>query len=316
MVGLAARAPARDHARISCRTADRATGALRSRRQDHSRSDRQRSTRGGRVRRSQQFSEINAAWGPLAGDEVLAAVGSRLEDFAGKYFDPPGAPTTPVVGRLDSDHFIAIVPEAEGEEGLSADVVRLVRALSTPIAMSGHAIAVSARAAIVQLPAHARTVGSILALGFRLLNHAARIRPDGVAASEDRVAGGFSTLQLEHDLAAALPTEQLFLFLQPKIEIATGRVHGAEALARWRHPARGLIATPDFIEMAEKSGLIFELGLRVLRDACRIAKLPDIDRVADDCRERVGAAALASGFPEPIPGGRRSRRRCAATARD
>jgi len=143
--------------------------------------------------------------------------------------------------------------------------------------MSGHAIAVSARAAIVQLPAHARTLGPTLALGFRLLNHAARSRPDGVAASEDRAAGGFSTLQLEHDLAAALSTEQLFLFLQPKIEIATGRVHGAEALARWRHPARGLIATPDFIEMAEKSGLIFELGLRVLRDACRIAKLPDID---------------------------------------
>jgi diguanylate cyclase (GGDEF)-like protein len=221
------------------------------------------------------FSEINAAWGLQAGDDVLSAIEVRLAELVGETF-AASAPSVPVVGRLDADHFIAVLPEIESPEGLRGDIVRLVRTLPNPIAVSGHVIALSVRAAIVPVPTHGRTASAVLARGFRLLNGEARRQPDGVAVSEDRGAAGAEALQLERDLAAALGTDQLFLFLQPKVEIATSRVHGAEALVRWRHPGRGLIPTPAFIEMAERSGLIFDLGLRILRDACRVARLPGI----------------------------------------
>ena len=217
-----------------------------------------------------RFSEINAAWGLQAGDEALRIVGSRLAEFVEAHL------ARATTGRLDGDHFLAVLPAVEGDEALRADISKLVRVLSNPIAVSGRPIALSARAAIVHVPSDGRSAGAILARGFRLLNDEARRRPDSVASSADSAAGGASALELEHDLAAAIATDQIFLVLQPKVEIATNRVHGAEALVRWRHPLRGLIATPAFIEMAERSGLIVELGLRILRDACRVARLPDI----------------------------------------
>jgi EAL domain-containing protein (putative c-di-GMP-specific phosphodiesterase class I) len=109
----------------------------------------------------------------------------------------------------------------------------------------------------------------VLGRGFRLLNTGARAKADGVALSEADAGEGPSMAMLERDLTAALSTDQLFIALQPKVAAATGEVQGAEALARWQHPERGALPPPVFIEAAEKSGLIFDLGLRILRDVCR-----------------------------------------------
>ncbi|MCB1543510.1 MAG: EAL domain-containing protein, partial [Rhodoblastus sp.] len=78
---------------------------------------------------------------------------------------------------------------------------------------------------------------------------------------------------LEADLRAAIERSELELALQPIVEIATGRIIGCEALARWRHPTRGSISPDEFIPMAERTGLIHELGMWIVRDACRVAKL-------------------------------------------
>jgi predicted signal transduction protein with EAL and GGDEF domain len=219
------------------------------------------------------FSAINAAWGPYAGDEALAATVQRISAFVDERFGKASADLKPVAGRLDADHFVATIPNVESIAGLKDDVASLVRTLSQPMALGGQPVGLSARAAIVQVPGHARTLTSALGRGFRLLNGEARTRADGVALSEDVASRGISTAQLERDLAAALVTDDLFLVLQPKVEIATRRVKGAEALARWRHRGRGMIPPLDFIGMAEKSGLIFDLGLRILRDACRAADM-------------------------------------------
>jgi EAL domain-containing protein (putative c-di-GMP-specific phosphodiesterase class I) len=78
---------------------------------------------------------------------------------------------------------------------------------------------------------------------------------------------------LVSDLRAGLDAGQLFLVYQPQVDIATGRIVGLEALARWRHPRRGLVGPDEFIPVAEKSGLIVPLGRWVIRTACRQAKL-------------------------------------------
>ena len=78
---------------------------------------------------------------------------------------------------------------------------------------------------------------------------------------------------LEADLRAAIEHNELEVALQPIVQITTGRIIGCEALARWRHPTRGPISPDEFIPMAERTGLIHELGMWIVRDACRLAAL-------------------------------------------
>jgi EAL domain-containing protein (putative c-di-GMP-specific phosphodiesterase class I) len=79
--------------------------------------------------------------------------------------------------------------------------------------------------------------------------------------------------QIEQDLRVALDEQQFYLLYQPKVDVDTGRIHGAEALVRWQHPIRGMVSPLDFISIAEESGSIVGLGDWVLDEACRQARL-------------------------------------------
>jgi diguanylate cyclase (GGDEF)-like protein len=216
------------------------------------------------------FAEINAAWGLPVGNQLLAAIAARLQAEAAQLTANSGHGVR--VGRLDADHFVLVVPGAASAEALLQRVEAIVMALGRPYQLPQASMAVRARAAIVEIPAQGRSITTVLGRGFRLLNHAARVRPQGVAIAEAGSEQNASAALLERDLAAALNGDDFFIALQPKLAIATGRLGGAEALARWRHPRHGLVPPPAFIEAAERSGLIVDLGLRVLRDACRAAR--------------------------------------------
>jgi predicted signal transduction protein with EAL and GGDEF domain len=84
-------------------------------------------------------------------------------------------------------------------------------------------------------------------------------------------------LDLERDLRRALPMKQFEVHYQPKMDVATGRMNSVEALLRWRHPTRGLVAPMDFIPLAEETGLMFAIGEWVLREACRQARQWQLD---------------------------------------
>ena len=93
------------------------------------------------------------------------------------------------------------------------------------------------------------------------------------------------------ELRSAIANDQLFLCFQPQFEIETGRIIGAEALVRWRHPERGVLSPRDFIAVAEKTGLIVPLGRWVLREACRQGK-EWLDAVGLPVPIAVNASAL------------------------
>jgi predicted signal transduction protein with EAL and GGDEF domain len=215
------------------------------------------------------FAEINGALGPAAGDEILDLIGRRTAALASESLTSDSQPIT--TGRLDGDHFMIIVPNVERFGQLADRAADLASRVGVSLMIGQRAVSVTARAAIVQIPAHGRSVTAVLGRGFRLLNGLARTKTNRVALSEPETAQLISSVELERDLAAALTTDQLSLALQPKLQLNTGVISSAEALVRWEHPRHGALPPPLFIEAAEKSGLIFELGLRVLRDACRVS---------------------------------------------
>lgn len=207
------------------------------------------------------FKRINDSLGLDAGDAVLLAVSRRLEQ---------AAPAGSTVGRSSGDEFVIIVPEIDGVNAI-ADIARSVlEAFEAPFEVQERELFVRASAGVSIFPADGKTTETLIARADAALLHAKQrgrnnvqfFHPAFQAAAMDR-------LQLETDLRHAVERSELCLHYQPIIDVTTNRLVGAEALVRWEHPARGLLAPDTFIQLAEETGLIVQIGEWVLAAACR-----------------------------------------------
>lgn len=209
------------------------------------------------------FKPVNDRYGHAAGDEILIQVAQRLEETVRK---------TDFVARLGGDEFAVALVDVGGPIQVMAFVDRLSRAFASPFTAAGlpQDIGVS--------------VGIALAPSDGLETNALVVKADNALYQSKTAGGGTSrffdpkhaeTVQerrdLEKDLRLAIERNELDVALQPVVEIATGRIIGCEALARWRHPVRGPVSPDEFIPMAERTGLIHELGMWIVRAACRLA---------------------------------------------
>ncbi len=205
------------------------------------------------------FKAVNDSQGHAAGDALLAAVADRLRAAT------RGSDT---VARLGGDEFAVLLRPARPGEDVGVVVPRILHALARPIAVAGRDLYVSASVGV------ARATPGVAA--DDLLRHADvamyRAKAGGkhrcavFSAAEDAAALDRAALQTE--LAGAAARGELALAYQPVVDLATGHPIGAEALARWRHPARGLVPPDVFIPIAEATGLMPALGRWVLETAC------------------------------------------------
>jgi diguanylate cyclase (GGDEF)-like protein len=205
-----------------------------------------------------RFSQVNEAYGADVGDELLAAVAERLRRSAREGDQ---------VGRLGGDEFGIVL---SGLTAATAQPVadRLVQLLDDPFTVGPFVLAVTASSGLALHTGDAPCTAAELLQ--RALTAAHSSGPGFVthvydAAAEARAA---DALVLEDDLAAGLQRGEFFLLYQPKVCTRTGRMSSVEALVRWQHPTRGLVAPDAFIGIAERSGLIAPLGLHVLQMAC------------------------------------------------
>ncbi len=207
------------------------------------------------------FKLVNDSLGHVVGDDLLRAVGHRLDAICAD----GGA-----VFRLGGDEFVVIWPDSEDGLAMSELGREIINAMSEPLHIGGQAMVVRGSVGISRFPEHGTTVASLLKAADTAMYAAKSMGKNNFELyRESMTRDATERLQLALELGQALKGDELVLHYQPIVELATGALIGVEALVRWRHPSRGLLGAFEFIDVAERSGLIIELGGWVLHAAAR-----------------------------------------------
>jgi diguanylate cyclase (GGDEF)-like protein/PAS domain S-box-containing protein len=202
------------------------------------------------------FKNINDSLGHGPGDHLLQIVARRMRAAVSSH---------DVVARMGGDEFVVVAPLMTGIGAIDALAARLLTAVRAPIALEGETVTVTASVGIAVYPQDGPDFKALQMHADIALYQAKEAGRDchrSFAADMDvRVS---EHVALEQALRHAVGSNQIFMEYQPVIDLRTGLLSSLEALMRWRHPERGIIAPLQFIPVAEKSGLIVELGLQAL----------------------------------------------------
>ncbi len=208
----------------------------------------------------ERLSEINDVLGFIHGDQLLREFGARLSAVV---------PEFAKVARLRGDEFAILLPDSSINAAMTL-VQRLDDALSHPFQIADIPLEMSAKFGIVLFPEHGSTPHDLFRhMGIAL--HLAK-KKDARYVIFDMVKNQIQSghLIMAVELRRAIENGDLLLYLQPKVEFATGRVCGAEGLVRWKHAKRGLIPPGEFISLAENTGLIKALTEWVITAGLRL----------------------------------------------
>jgi diguanylate cyclase (GGDEF)-like protein len=208
-----------------------------------------------------RFKEVNDVFGHAAGDEFLRRISERLQSAVGGAF----------LARTGGDEFVVIATDIGQPSAIEAMANRLLAAVDDDVAVNGHALRAGISIGIAIFPVDGGDVTTLIANADAALY---RAKEDGRGMFRFFKADMDQQLRerrlLQQELRSAVERNELTLHYQPQARI-TGKIIGFEALARWRHPQRGIVPPATFIPLAEESGLIVAMGEWIMREACRQA---------------------------------------------
>ena len=204
------------------------------------------------------FKEINDTLGHAAGDVLLSQVATRVSGAVRE---------ADAVCRLGGDEFAVLLGDLPDAESVDAVAAALLRVLAEPVVFDGLRLSVEGSVGIACYPDDASSFDELLQRADVALYQAKDTRGAFAHYRAERDESSLHRLALAAELRTAMAEDQLVVHFQPQHDLATGALTGAEALVRWQHPERGLLAPGEFMSAVEHSGLIREFTLTVLEKA-------------------------------------------------
>ncbi|RPE03516.1 EAL domain-containing protein [Candidatus Pantoea deserta] len=246
-----------------------------------------------------QFRQLNDTWGHRVGDQVLCQIAQRLQRSVAAH---------ELAARLGGDEFVLVLQE-DGPEAVAQRCTRLLQEVQLPVGAGQHVHYLTASIGIACAPQDASHPEALLRLSDMALNEArAAGRNRWVRYADNMASQHEQKREMAWRIEQALHNDEFCLHYQPRYQLQSGRLAGAEALIRWQ-PATGQPITPDrFIPLAEENGLIVAISDWVLARACRDASAWGADRYVSvnispvefrttDLVQRVARALANSGLP-------------------
>lgn len=210
------------------------------------------------------FKEINELYGYPSGDELLQATAARLAATLGE---------GDLVARLTADEFGIVSDNLLGAEEAGQYAQRLLDRLAEPLEIAGHPLQVTASLGASLYPGDAVDATCLFQHAGTALSQAKRHGSNTYRFfTEEMNWRARRRLAIERELRRAIEQGALEVYYQPKVEMRSMRVVGAEALVRWRHPDHGMIPPSVFIPVAEEAGMVAGINEHVMRTACKQAR--------------------------------------------
>jgi diguanylate cyclase (GGDEF)-like protein/PAS domain S-box-containing protein len=207
------------------------------------------------------FKHINDSLGHPIGDKLLQSVGHRLVDCVR---------ATDTVSRQGGDEFIVLLSEVENPEDAAVLARRMLLAVAEPQPIDLHELHVTTSIGLSVYPDDGLDAETLIKNADTAMYQAKENGRQSYQFFKAAMnARAVERQSIEESLRRALERQEFAVHYQPKINLSTGQITGAEALIRWTHPARGPVSPAQFIPIAEDSGLIVPIGSWVLREACK-----------------------------------------------
>ncbi|WP_200762876.1 EAL domain-containing protein [Nitrosophilus alvini] len=229
-----------------------------------------------------RFKHINDTLGHSVGDILIKQMGERLKSCFRE---------TDTVSRVGGDEFIVLIENLNNKNNVLNLAKKVIKAVNKPFRIKGYELFVTVSIGIAIYPKDGTTTDELLNHADMAMYKAKELGKNRFMFFE-REMNRFAAqrLSIEHDLRRAVLNGDLFLEYQPKIELETGKIVGAEALVRWEHPTKGLIPPSDFIPIAEESGMIADIGSLVLQHG-----IEQMNRWKSECKQDMILAINVSG---------------------